>query len=97
VPDPEAVQHDEAASRFTMTLDGHTALLTYRRTGPVMVFQHTEVPPELEGHGVGGALARAGLDYARSLGLRVVAQCPFVAACIARHPEYQKDVQTGAR
>jgi len=47
----------------------------------------------MEGHGTGGALVRAGLDYARGLGLRIVPLCPFVSAWIARHPEYKKDVE----
>jgi uncharacterized protein len=28
------------------------------------------------------------LEQARARGLRVVAQCPFIAAYIAKHPEY---------
>ena len=88
------VQHDEAVRRFTATRDGHTGFMSYRRDHGSMVFLHTEVPPELEGHGVGGALVRAGLDYARSLGLHIVPLCPFVRAWIERHPEYKKDVKS---
>jgi hypothetical protein len=49
---------------------------------------HTEVPAELEGHGIGGRLAKAGLEFARQENLKVVPSCPFVAAYIRRHPEY---------
>ena len=55
----------------------------------VIVFTHTEVDPAFEGHGVGGALARAALDEAAARGLRVRALCPFIAGWIARHPDYQ--------
>ena len=60
----------------------------YRREGDRITFTHTVVEPEHEGEGVGSALARAALDDARAAGLRVVPQCPFVAAWIGRHPDY---------
>lgn len=60
----------------------------YRREGDRITFTHTVVEPEHEGEGVGSALARAALDGVRSAGLRVVPQCPFVAAWIRRHPDY---------
>src|SRR5690606_17493780 len=49
---------------------------------------HTVVETAAEGRGVGSALARTALDAARAEGLRVVPQCPFIAAYIARHPDY---------
>jgi uncharacterized protein len=55
----------------------------------LIVFLHTEVPKAIEGHGVAGKLARAALEYARDEGLGVIARCPFVAAYVRRHPEYQ--------
>ncbi len=60
----------------------------YVREGDRIRITHTVVEPEHEGAGVGSALARAALDGARSAGLRVVPQCPFVAAWIERHPAY---------
>lgn len=53
-----------------------------------MVYVHTGVPPELEGRGIAGQLAKFALDDARARGLRVVARCPYVAAYIERNPEY---------
>lgn len=82
------VTHPPDAGRFEVQLDGHTAELTYQRVGEKIIFTHTGVPPALEGRGVGGALARAGLEYARAEELVVRPLCPFVAAYIARHPEY---------
>ena len=49
---------------------------------------HTEVPKELNGRGIGSALARGLLDIARTQGLTVKPLCPFVAGYIAKHPEY---------
>lgn len=82
------VTNNEAESRFEITVDGRTGFLNYHRRGNSMVLIHTEVPPELEGRGLGGSLARAALEHARSEGLRAVPRCPFVAAWMERHPEY---------
>ena len=83
------IHHDAKASRFTADTEGGEAALEYMRDGRRIIFTHTGVPPESEGKGVGGALARAGLDYARAEGLRVRPMCPFVAAWVQQHPEYQ--------
>ena len=60
----------------------------YRRDGDRITFTHTVVEPEHEGEAVGSALAQTALDAARAAGLRVVPQCPFVAAWIRRHKDY---------
>ena len=82
------VTRNDARHRFEATVDGHTAVLTYRETGDRVALIHTEVTPELRGRGIADALARAALDDARSRGLRVRPFCPFVQAFITRHPEY---------
>lgn len=84
-----AIHHDPAQSRFATSTDAGEAVLEYIRDGRRITFTHTGVPPEAEGRGVGSALAKEGLDYARSEGLRVRAACPFVAAFVKNHPEYQ--------
>jgi hypothetical protein len=83
------VTHDERRRRFELKADGGTGFLTYLRDGGTVVFTHTVVPPELEGKGIGSRIVRAGLDYVRAEGFKVVPQCPFVGAYIERHPEYR--------
>jgi uncharacterized protein len=61
--------------------------------GPI-TFTHTEVLPDAEGHGVGGRLARAALDDVRHRGLRLVAECEFIAAYLKRHHEYDDLIAT---
>ena len=52
------------------------------------VVEHTIVPPEISGRGVGGKLVAALMADAREQGFKVVPQCSFVAAAMADHPEW---------
>jgi predicted GNAT family acetyltransferase len=90
------VRDNPAESRFEALVEGYTAIAAYHRRADAIVFTHTFVPEELRGRGVGERLARHALDQARAEGLRVVPQCPFIAAFIRRHPEYQPLVDGGA-
>jgi predicted GNAT family acetyltransferase len=57
-----------------------------------IAFLHTEVYESYEGLGLGGRLARAALDDARTRGLVVMPFCPFVAGFIERHIEEYADL-----
>jgi uncharacterized protein len=87
------IVNNEAAGRFETTIDGRTAELTYRRHGDRLVLVHTEVPDELEGVGVGGALVTAAVDFAAQHGLTVVPMCPFARGWLERHPDVAKRVR----
>lgn len=87
--------HDNAAEhRYELTVDGQTAIAAYTDKDGVRVFTHTLVPPELEGHGVGTRLVAGALADVRARGLKIVPQCPFVAAYVERHPETRDLVAT---
>ena len=86
---PVTVIHNPDAHRFEATVEGQTAELTYRRSGDEIVFTHTGVPTALEGRGIGSALAKAGLEYAKAENLTVVPLCSFIRSYIERKPEYQ--------
>lgn len=94
---PRTVTIDEARGRFELDVDGHVAAIAFRRDGAHLAAVHTEVPAALRGKGVGDALARAVLDYARREQLSVQPYCPFVAAFIKRHAEYADLVDPGFR
>ena len=83
----QPVIRNEAQHRFELTIDGQTAELVYKLKPGVITLVHTEVPESLQGRGLAGQLAAAGLNFAREQHLRVVPECPFVAAYIKRHPE----------
>ncbi len=74
--------------RFETEVGKQTAFLAYRVADDLITFTHTQVPPALEGRGIGTTLVKAGVEYAREHGLRIVPQCPFVAEFIRNHPQY---------
>jgi predicted GNAT family acetyltransferase len=84
----DEIRDNTALHRFELDADGGTALAYYRREPGVIIFTHVEVPYEISGQGIGSRLVRELLDRARAEGLKVVPRCPFVAAYMARHREY---------
>jgi len=85
----QIVRDNKAEQEFELVVDGHRARAAYQIEGDTIVFTHTIVPKAIEGRGVASKLIRAALDSARDRGLKVIAQCPFVAAYIKRHPDTQ--------
>ena len=82
------VVDNAAEQRFEIRVDGERAGAAYYSLHPGrIVFTHTEVRPEYEGKGVGSKLAGGALTLAKDRGLQVVAQCPFIAAYLKKHPE----------
>jgi hypothetical protein len=82
------VRDNTELHRFELDAGGHIAYSNYKRDGGVITIMHTEVPPALNGKGIGSALVRGLLDIVRAQGLKVIPRCPFVAGYIAKHPEY---------
>lgn len=85
------VVHVPDKRRFEVTHDGVRAWLDYIHAGTTFVIAHTEVPPALEGNGIGGALVRTAVRHAQDEGLTLVVICPFAVAYLRRHPELAPD------
>lgn len=85
---PDEVRDNAARQRFELDAEDHVAFSEYRRANGVLTIMHTEVPPALNGKGIGSRLARGLLDLARAEGAKVKPLCPFVRSYIAKHPEY---------
>lgn len=85
-----SVRHNEPESRFELVVDRQVAFAAYRHApDATMVFHHTLVPESLRGRGLAGRVVRAGLEYARDEGFKVVPACSYVARFIATHPEFE--------
>ena len=82
------VEDNPAARRYQAQVGEYLAVAEYRLDGDTITFTHTQVPKELEGHGIANKLAHAALEDARARQLTVVPLCPFIASYIRRHQEY---------
>ena len=82
----ERVSDNAAERRFELPVDGKLAFLTYKRTETTITLVHTEVPEELRGRGVGGALVDGAVARAQAEGLRITVVCPFAREHLEKHP-----------
>lgn len=82
------VTNNTAEHRFEVNLEGQVAYAEYSLVEHGLILPHTVVPEAFEGKGVGSALARTALGYARDHALKVIPVCPFMAAYIQKHPEW---------
>jgi predicted GNAT family acetyltransferase len=75
--------------RYEAWLDGRiVGVSEYELADDRIVFLHTEVDPSVEGLGIGSRLAAGALDDVRRRGLKLVVECPFIAAWLKRHRDY---------
>jgi uncharacterized protein len=81
------VQHQPG--QFVLSVAGAQCVLNYVERGGVVTFHHTGVPTALQGRGLAAELVEAGLQWALAQGYKVVPDCSYVAAYMARHPRWQ--------
>src|SRR5262249_23031358 len=74
--------------RLELDIDGNIAFIEHRFIGDRLILIHTEVPPELEGKGVGTAIVTKALQFAKDNNYKIVPICPFVNAYLKRHKEW---------
>src|SRR5689334_1283932 len=91
------VNNNRQAQRYEVVVGDAVAMIEYGLVDRSIVFTHTEVPKELEGRGIAGKMAQTALEDARAHHLLVVPLCPYVAAYLRRHPEYQDLVDPAFR
>jgi len=83
------VTHNEGTQRFERDLGSRgVAYLAYEPAAEnVLDLQHTVVPDDAQGRGVGSELVAAAFDHVRATGQRVIPSCPFVNEWLGDHPE----------
>jgi uncharacterized protein len=83
------VEDNPTESRYEAILDGRVVGVSeYELEAERIVFVHTEVDSSVEGLGIGSRLVAGALDDVRRRGLKLVVECPFIAAWLRRHRDY---------
>ncbi|MDB5211121.1 MAG: N-acetyltransferase [Sediminibacterium sp.] len=86
--DEEKLRINTESNRLELEIEGSTAFIEYKLSGHTIFLIHTEVPHELEGKGVGGAIVQKALQYAKDNHYKIVPICPFVRSYLERHKEW---------
>lgn len=90
----QAVTHNSRRSRFEIAVEGRrVGLAEYTEDDGRRIFFHTEVDDAYSGQGLAGALIRAALEATRAAGLRIVPVCPYVAAFVKRHHDWDDSLE----
>jgi len=75
--------------RYVHAAGGVEAEMTFVRIGEKqIIIDHTEVPSQFRGQGVGEALVARAVEDARKNGWKIRPLCPFAASRFRRHPEW---------
>jgi predicted GNAT family acetyltransferase len=82
---------DNPEARRYELWEGETlaGFIEYRLRDDVIAMMHTEIQPELQAKGLGTRLVADALADTRARGRTVKPHCPFIAAYIREHPEYE--------
>lgn len=85
------IRDEPEEQAYVIEVDGARAgRAEYRTIDERRVFTHTEVDGEFSGLGLATRLVRFALDDMQSQQTRIVPLCPFFAAYIRRHPEFDE-------
>ncbi len=84
-------ERGETKGRYVARAPGKPdAELTYSiLNAQMIIIDHTGVPDEWRGAGIGKLLVERAVTDARERGVRIVPLCPFAKAQIEKHPEWQ--------
>lgn len=87
--DEIVIRDDTEGHRYVVEAGGNqVGMAVYHMRGGRHFFVHTEISEHAGGRGLGTKLVKFALDDVRAQGGSVVPICPFFAAYIKRHPEY---------
>ncbi|HET9888158.1 MAG TPA: GNAT family N-acetyltransferase [bacterium] len=85
------IRHDPASGRFWTVVEDRESYLVYTRTGEHSIdMQSTFVDPAVRGRGVGHALVKEAVAFARSKGLDIIPTCWFVKRYLDREAKLKE-------
>jgi predicted GNAT family acetyltransferase len=83
------VVHNPDKQRYEIHVDGILAGITEaHQNGEVVTFPHTKIFEQFEGQGLASELVAGALDDVRVHGKKIIAECPYVARFVEKHPDY---------
>jgi len=89
------VRDNKENNRFEFQIENLTAFVNYEFIMGKLAIQHTEVPQELKGKGIGSKMVSHILNMAKENGIKIYPFCPFTSGYIKKHPEWMEVVDKG--
>jgi predicted GNAT family acetyltransferase len=84
------IRDDPEEGAYVVEVNGERAgKAVYHMRGGRHLFVHTEIDDRYSGMGLGTSLVRYALDDVRAKRGTMVPICPFFAAYLERHPDYE--------
>ena len=85
------------AKQYEFHIGDQLAFIQYIKVKDKIYLTHTEVPKALGGQGIASGLVKAVLNKVEEEGRKLYPLCPFVAAYLKRHPEWQRLLADGIK
>lgn len=84
------LEETDSKGRYAYQKTGRPeAELTFSKAGEhLLIIDHTGVPDDYKGEGVGRRLVEQAISDARKNGKKILPLCPFAAAEFRKHPEW---------
>ncbi|AFL82326.1 putative acetyltransferase [Aequorivita sublithincola DSM 14238] len=84
------IKHDKENNRFTLDINGEIAKVDYTLKDNTMYLNHSEVPYNLRGQGIGKDLVEKTFEKLTEEGYNAVAVCSYVKAVAKRSEKWSK-------
>lgn len=99
--DIDVSRDDQGAyGRYFAVVDGLESELTYQRVKrdgqALIIADHTGVPRQLSGRGIGLALVKRAVEDARAEGAKIVPLCSFVRVHMQRNKDWRELIAEGS-
>ncbi|WP_296385021.1 N-acetyltransferase [Winogradskyella sp.] len=91
IPSRLDIVHDKENKRFTLDINGELAKIDYSIRDGKMYLNHSKVPFNLRGQGIGKVLVEKTFEQLTKEGYKAVAVCSYIKA-VARRSEHWKTI-----
>lgn len=87
------IVHNKAQRRFTLDINGELAIVNYSLNDGVMALNHSEVPYNLRGQGIGKVLVEKTFEQLTKEGYKAVAICSYIKVVARRSDKWSTIIQ----
>ncbi len=93
IPSRLNIVHDKENMRFSLNINEELAKVDYSITNGKMYLNHSEVPYNLRGQGIGKVLVEKTFKQLTKEGYKAVAVCTYIKAIARRSDKWSKIIQ----